>query len=77
MNFFADSFLVDKRVVKSYENFISAVYAVNELNEHAFSFQEICGLPYPLFQDYVAYQLSEKKKDANRRKQEMNKYQKS
>jgi len=46
------------------------MYGINELNHHAFTFDSVLELPLPLFQDYIEYQLSEKKKAADKQRRE-------
>ncbi len=46
------------------------MYGINELNHHAFRFQDVLELPLPFFQDYIDYQLTEKKKVADKQKRE-------
>lgn len=72
-NFFASNFLIENRASLHYRTFLSSVYAINELNDHTFSFEAIMEMPYPLFHDYVQYQLNEKKKEVQKRKQELEK----
>lgn len=73
INFFAASYLVEHRVEKAYKNFIESMYGINELNHHTFKFQDVFELPLPLFQDYIDYQLTEKKKAAEKQKRESQK----
>jgi len=49
------------------------MYGINELNHHAFKFQDVLELPIPLFQDYIDHQLTEKKKIADKQKKETTK----
>ncbi len=70
INFFASNYLVEHRVEKSYRNFIESMYGINELNHHAFTFDNVLELPLPLFQDYIEYQLAEKKKAADKQRRE-------
>lgn len=70
ISFFASNYLVDGRVEKAYRGFIESMYGINELNHHAFTFENVLELPLPLFQDYIEYQLNEKKKAADKQRRE-------
>ena len=71
INFFCANYLIDHRVEKNYRNFIEQFYGLNELNEHGFTMQSVLSLPYPLYNDFVEYQIKEKKKESERQQREL------
>lgn len=73
ITFFSSNFLVENRVEKVYKSFIASMYGANEINDHAFSFDDVLNMPFPLFYDYIDFQVKEKKKQITKQQNEMKK----
>lgn len=48
------------------------MYGANEINNHTLDFHHVIDLPFPLFHDYLNYQVKTKRKDAEYQKRKLN-----